>query len=64
MNYPIALIVVNFELGTSTKHKFVTRTDAFNWLKAELNISLEELHQLELNTQWKKDYIHIYLIEW
>lgn len=64
MKYPIALIVVNFEICTSTKHNFFTRTDAFNWLKAELNMSSGELHQLELTTQWEKDYIHIYLIEW
>lgn len=64
MNFPVALIVVNFELGISSKNKFRSRIEAFNWLKDELGMSLEELQNLELNIQWKKDYIHIYMIEW
>lgn len=64
MNCPVALIVVNFELGISSKNKFTSRTEAFNWLKDELGMSLEELQNLELNIQWKKGYIHIYMIEW
>lgn len=64
MNFPVALIVVNFELGTSSKNKFRSRTEAFNWLKDEFGMSLEELQNLELNIQWKKEHVHIYMIEW
>lgn len=64
MNFPVALIIVNFDLGISSKNKFRSRTEAFNWLKDEFGMSLEELHNLELNIQWKKEHIHIYMIEW
>lgn len=64
MNFPIALIVVNFDLGISSKNKFRSRTEAFNWLQDEFGMSSEELQKLELDIQWKKEHVHIYMIEW
>jgi len=64
MNFPVVLIVVNFELGISSKNKFRSRTEAFTWLQDEFGMSLDELQNLELNIQWKKEHKRIYMIEW